>query len=368
VVNGEFRFRPTISYTPSDKLLFYIEGDFRADSQGFAEGYIDSVVEDQRRWIVDEREVYTEYRIDWFRARIGKQLFDWSVTDTISPSDNINARDWTDVIEFERVGVPAIDLRAGRNTYAELVYIPWFTPSKLPPIGDRWDRELAPGLLRGAQDTPGMNNGQLSIRGGISIGGFDIGAVYYRGYSYSPAYRIAPLALELLQLIPTYRLEDVYSGSIAFSLGEFNFRGELGYFDQRDDENFFQYAAGIDREWSGILRLDDSLYWLIQYADDVVTKHRDPSSISFFDFRRVLDNCITTKVSYSLDATKEWTIKIEGAVNLGESDVYIEPALIWRKRSVEFELGFDIMAGNRDTFWGGYRDNDRIYSKLTYKF
>jgi len=73
-------------------------------------------------------------------------------------------------------------------------------------------------------------------------------------------------------------------------------------------------------------------------------------------------------VSYSLDATKEWTIKIEGAVNLGESDVYIEPALIWRKRSVEFELGFDIMAGNRDTFWGGYRDNDRIYSKLTYKF
>lgn len=366
---AEIRFRPTLSYAPMEPLLLYMEGDFRGDSGGFAKDSIDGVVERTgRRWMADVRETYLDYRHEWLSVRIGKQIFDWSVTDTVSPSDNINPRDWTDILQSERVGVPAACLRIGYNTYGELVYVPWLTPSKLPVIGGRWERDLPPGLINGEQEIPGRDHGQVSVRAGATLEGFDFGAVYHRGYGYSPSFKLSPASDTSFELVPVYRLEEVYSSSAAGALGAFNARCELGYFKQRDEDDFLQYVLGIDREWSGIVRPVDSLYVLVQYANETVIQHDNPVGFPTIDFRRILANAVMEKLTYSFDSQRTWTIKLEGAYNLGDGDSFFEPAIIWRKRSFELEAGVNILSGGESTFFGGYGSNDRLYSKMTFKF
>lgn len=366
---GEIRFRPTMHYAPLDDLLLHVEVDFRADTEGFARGAMDSVVERTgRRWMADVREAYIEYSHDWFRMRLGKQIFDWSVTDTVSPADNINPRDWTDILEMERVSIPSAYLHVGYNTYAELVVTPWFTPSKLPVIGSRWERELPPGLVNAEQEVPGRDHGQLSVRAGTSWEGFDLGAVYYRGYSMSPSFKLHPVSFVLAELVPVYRFEEVYSLSCTRAVREFTVRGEVGAFRQREEDDFIQYVVGIDREWSGLLKPVDSLYVLLQYANEVVTRQDRPLPFSTIDFRRVLDNAIMAKVTYDFDSEKRWTVKFEAAINLEDGGSFFEPALVWRKHHVEWELGIDILSGGEGSFFGGYGENDRVYTKITCKF
>jgi hypothetical protein len=131
-----------------NKNLLYVEGDIRQDTAGLAHGYINDFTEHTgERWAVNVREGYGELNEKWLRVRTGKQIYDWSVTNTISPSDNISPRDWTDIIRSERIGVPSLDVRLGYDSYVQFVYIPLFSPSKLPVAGSRWERCLLPGLV-----------------------------------------------------------------------------------------------------------------------------------------------------------------------------------------------------------------------------
>ncbi len=366
---GEIRFRPTLSYSISEPLLIYLEGDMRIDSEGFAQGALDGPAERSgERIIANLREAYVDYKRNRLTLRIGKQIFDWSVTDTISPSDNLSPRDWTDILESERVGIPAAYLRFGYGAYAELAYIPWFTPSKLPVIGGRWERDLPPGLVNEEQEIIGRNHGQASLRIGAALEGFDLNAVYYRGYSFSPSFKLMPASGGLFGLVPMARFEEVYAVSAVRAVGGYSLRGEAGYFRQRNEDDFAQFVLGIDREWSGILKPVDSLYILLQYADEIVTQHDNPVGFATIDFRRILNKACMAKATYSFDAERRWTLKLEGSYNLGDKDGFFEPALIYRKRSIELEAGVDILSGGEQTFFGGYGGNDRFYTKITYKF
>ncbi|NTW36449.1 MAG: hypothetical protein HGB17_10010 [Syntrophobacteraceae bacterium] len=366
---GELRVRPRLELTPRDEVLFLIEGDFRADTRGYARDSLDSVVERTgRRWIANLREAYADGQHGWLRMRVGKQIFDWSVTDTVSPSDNISPRDWTDVLESERVGVPAVHLHLGYSTFADLVFVPWFTPSKLPVLGGRWERDLPPVLVSAEQEILGRDHSQFAARAGTTWEGFDLGIVYYRGYANSPSFKLEPVSLVKARLVPVYRLEEVYAFSVSRAVGSYTLRSEVGHFNQRGDDDFVQVVAGIDREWSGVLRPVDSFYALLQYADEAVTRHESPVPLETIDFRRVLNKSVMLKTHYTFDSERQWTLQLEAALNLDDGGSFIEPALVWRKRNIEWETGIDILSGNRTTFFGGYGRNDRVYTRITCKF
>ncbi len=132
---NEVRFRPNITVSGND-LLFYGEGDFRIDTLNYDRGYVDDIVDrDNTRKISAFARSTANTNREWFRMRAGKQVFDWSVADTISPSDNIAPRDYLDVVEWKRMGAPSVSARLGYDSFVEFVYIPWFTPSKLPRKG-----------------------------------------------------------------------------------------------------------------------------------------------------------------------------------------------------------------------------------------
>lgn len=366
---NEIRFRPKLLLSGSEGFLLYTEGDFRIDSQNFAEGYMDDIVDQSsRRWIFGIYEAYGEYNKKWLRMRAGYQVYDWSVTDTVSPNDNISPRDFMDIIRWDRITVPSISTRIGYDSFLELVYLPWFTPSKLPVSGSRWAQTLPPGVARGDQNLPSKVHCQFAARAGTVYQGFDLGISFYNGYSYAPSLRQDVISPSSALLIPVYIKETVYAMSIAKDFMGYNFRGELGYFDQRDADKFWQYVVGVDREWSGLLRDVDSFYLLFQYVNEIKSSEGHITGPKLPDFRRVFNDSIMGKISYTFDPQKRWSVKVRGNYNLREGDSFVEPAIAWRGDRVEIEAGVDVMSGPIRSFWGSYKDNDRVFLKMTFSY
>lgn len=365
----EIRILPTLTWLYADKYLFYLEGDIRQDTAGLAHGYINDFTEHTGgRWAVNVREGYGELNEKWLRIRTGKQIYDWSVTDTISPSDNISPRDWTDIIRSERIGVPSLDVRLGYDSYVQFVYMPLFSPSKLPVAGSRWERSLHQGLVNEEQETISSDSGQFAVRAGHVWNGFDLGVSFFTGYGYSPSFKLETVSVTETGLVPVYRREEVFAASLAKELSGCTLRSEVGYFNQDKEDDFVQGVVGIDREWGSIFKSVDSLYTLLQYTNEVKTQDADPVGFETIDFRRIFNNAILGKVIYSLDDSNTWKAKLTGVYNLSDRDSYFEPAVTWSKRNFNIEAGVDVMSGTRDTFFGGYSQNDRFFITMTYKF
>ena len=252
-------------------------------------------------------------------------------------------------------------------TYIELVYAPWFTPSRIPESESRWMRDLPVGLDLEDQLLPSQGSGQMSFRLGTTLSGFDVGTVYYRGYSYSPSFFLQPRLSEPWLLVPTYRREHVWSAFAARELLGFTMRSEAGYFQQDKEDDFLQYVFGVEREWSGIMSPIDGFSILIEYTNELVTQD-EPADISTIDFRRVLSNALIMELSYSFDDERRWSVELEGALNLGDEDSYMQPSIVWRKSNFEVKAGLDIISGPPKTFWGGYDENDRVFLNVVTKY
>jgi len=360
---GEFRAVTSLDFYPADNWSVFLEAEARTDTEGYASGVIDDFSENGERWIINLREGYLTYRKGIFQLKAGKQIFDWSVTDTVSPSDNICPRDFTDLPEWERVGVPALDLQIGYETFFELVYVPIFTPSKLPQ--GNWERELPAGLSYGDLNMPNHGVGQFAACFGTTLSGFDLGASWYHGYSFSPAFD----SLSLAEINYRYNREDVFAFSAAGEIGYgLMLRAEVGYFDQENDDDFVQYVLGVDRIWDSVLRPTDQLYLLVQYSGEIETNDVMPDRFRYSDFRRGFSDAVLARVEYTLSDSRKWKLACEGSYNFNDGDSYIQPSVAWQRGNIEVEAGVSIASGPEDSFWGGWENSDRAFIKATYHF
>lgn len=277
-------------------------------------------------------------------------------------------RDWVDIVEWDRVAVPALDLRFGYDNFVQLLYLPWFTPSKLPISNSRWDRDLTLGLKFGEQQVLSRNNFQFAFRAGLVLKGFDIGLSFYEGHSYSPSFRLESISTTEFRLVPVYREEEVFSNYISKEILGFIFRSEIGFFSQEDEDNFVQFVLGVDREWSRFLKATDSFYILIQYVNEIETQTNSPVQFDTIDFRRSFNNSLMGRLKYSFDQESRLALKFEGSFNFSDQDYYFEPAVVLQKNNFQIEAGVGLLSGRQQTFWGGYEKNDRVFAKITYVY
>lgn len=366
---GELRFLPKLAFSPTESISLHIEGDFRLDTGNYAHGYIDDAAEKNNRWSANLREAYYEEAISNLRVRLGKQIFEWGMTDTVSPGDNLNPRDFLDFVRArDKVGIPSLSLKYGNDTFIEGVYVPWLTPSKLPTGNQRWSRDLPSGIIAGQPENQSDYKPQYAARIGSNFSGYDFGASVYNGYSYSPFYELKPTSPSTARLAAVYNRQSVYAVALAKSLDTYVIRSEIGYFDQKNASDFVQYVVGVDREWVGIFFEDDTFYALVQYADSTVT-NQVPTLPDTFDLRRVLDNCLMAKIKYSPTDSKIWEFGIEGSYNLRDHDWLLTPSVAKKiNDELNIKLSADLLGGPADSFFGGYKKNDRIAITATWFF
>lgn len=352
---SEVRFLPELEWNTNVDWRLYVQGDFRFDSKGYASGIFDGAEEDNR-WIANARQAYAEYSQDLFTLTVGKQIFDWSVTDVISPSDNINPRDWIDVTQWERIGLPALQLHYGDMTFWEFVYLPQPSPSRLPR--GRWAYDIPDDLLYAKPSAPNGSYDQFAARVGTNVNNWDLGLSWYHGHAYNPATNIRPPNI----IAPNYVREDVVATSVVGEVGKgVMARGEIGYFRQHRNDDFIQLVAGLERAWNNVLRETDELNVTVQYADEITVKKVSDKSLRHFDMRRASSGTASLRLQYTLDDARRVAVQLEGGYNINK-DSYAKASIKLRHKNVEFEAGVEIVSGGAsNTLWGGWQHNDRAF-------
>lgn len=309
--------------------------------------------------VVSLRRAYLDIqKADW-QVRVGKQIFDWSQTDTISPADLVSPRDWSDITRVRKLAAPAVSVRYGGQTSLEVVWLPRQQPSYLPK--GEWLPSAAAALMAPPQRSDGD---QYALRATGNWMQTDWSAVLYHGHSIAPTLELKP-GPSLQPFYPPLRAaavtmaREVADGQIA--------RLEIARY-QQPDGSFIQYVASLDKEYADWLRSGDTLYVIAQYAGGSHSE-RALDSLGWPDFRRVLERSVMFKASYDRRSDQRSVVELTAVWNTHDHDSYLK--LAWRSRlgdALTLNLAGEAIQGQPDSFWGRYRANDRATLELAWKY
>ncbi len=348
------------------KLL--LEPKILVDSEGISQG--GESTRDSRRAVVGVREAYLTFLQQKLKVCAGYQIADWSITDMVSPSDNLNPLDLTLIPDWKRRSVPLVTARYGYDTYLEVAYKPFFSPSFLPRY--KWEKKETG--IRFLQQKGEEDKAQFAFRVGGILWDMDWQLSYYKGYTYSPYGEIENLPVLLSktkikpEVRPRYSEQQVGSiGLTADTIAGILIRTEAGYFSQDHGDNFYQYVVGMEKNWQNVASFGDKFSFLVQFCDEEIVE-KDKEIMPLIDFRRIFRDSFLIRSHYRFGRGSHWKIKIRGSYDLKNYDSFWEPALEWEGDHFSCKLGIQIVDGPEKTFWGEYRDNDCIFFKSKIKF
>ena len=360
---AELRWTPQWSGAPADGWRWLLAPELAASTPALQQGaapWRDGDAPAALRL----QQAYIGYRAEQWQLRVGKQVFDWSQTDTISPADLLNARDWSDITRVRKLGVPALSLRYGNQTSVEWVWIPSPSVSMLP--AGPWLPGAVASLLSPQQQRP--DGGETALR---LVGNWqqtDLSLIWYRGHSKAPdlALHAAPQGAALQAYYPDLQAQVL---TLARQVGAQNIaRLELARYRQSGGVDFLEYVASIDQELSGVANDADTLYFLLQAADSN-DRASARNALGWPDFRRVLERNVQFKASYDPHSNRHQLFELTGTWNRGAHDRYWQ--LSYQRRLGEHlsaTLGLAVASGRADTFWGAYRDTNRVYLNWVWRY
>jgi hypothetical protein len=354
---------------------------------------------DRRRWAdLSQRglrqpagalgEFYLDAKLGRLDLRAGKQEIRWGRADGFNPTDNLIPYEYIYTFSDQRIAVPALkaDVYLGRARL-EAAWIPFFTPTRLPLLNQRWFPELPSTAVvpsgptgtpvearllyrEGLAALPGrtLGNGQWALRWNQSVPRAEFSVSYFDGFDDIAFFRAtatlfpdaaSPLPRFLVSLNRDYyRLRSV-GADFASELGPFGIRGELAYFDRTDPANrdHLLFIAGLDRSWG-------DWFLIVQYTGQKVSGKLENSAV-FPDLG--LRSTALFRLERNLGPSR--SAEIRGAIRLRDGDLLLQPnytvALTNRWR---VKLGATVFAGPADGFLGQYRESSHLNLELRYTF
>ncbi|MBW1646304.1 MAG: DUF1302 family protein, partial [Deltaproteobacteria bacterium] len=343
--------------------------------------------------------------------RLGKQIVRWGKTDQISPVDNLNHQDLRLFVipDLEERKMPDWMLRARYfldSLTLEGVYLPFFKADEVDYFGSDWAyfkhfkqdmlRYPLPPAIRDFvadldvdEDTPAwtLANGQYGARLAATVGDVDLAASYFYGWNTQPYFSSFPL--QGATFGGSFKAADVaraFAGRL--HLGEdievdyhrcqalgfefettvntFGVRGEVSYVDQRPfltdrllstDKPVFFYVLGID-----YLGMDD-WYANLQFAHQVINSYDD--EILYFKHHNTALNGELRKnfCRGDLEASLRYHC------SLSDNGYFLKPKLVYKPvPDLELTVGCCFFGGDEDTYLGVFRDNDVMFTEMTWNF
>lgn len=291
---------------------------------------------------------------------VGKQFIRWGKVDIVTPTDRFAPRDYLTVIDNDFLAV-----RGARLAYAkggdtiELVVVPWFTPSRVPLLDQRWT--VVPAGVSVSDATPSdswpgspQTGGRFSHVGA----GFEYAVAFFNGFNHLPNVQVGEVPTPLA-LVRTYPRMRMYGGDVALPTRWVTLKGEAAFFGttSADTDEFVLYVVQAERQTGE---------WLVigGYAGSAVI--RTGGARTFAPDRGTTRSFIG-RASYTIDSTR--SAAIEGALRQTGDGVYLKGEFSktagahWRTT-----VAGALIRGEPDDFLGQFRRNSHLSLTFRYSF
>jgi hypothetical protein len=323
-------------------------------------------------------EFYLDARLGHVDLRLGRQQIRWGRADGFNPTDNIISYDYIDTFADERLAVTALKADAYfRRANIEGIWIPFYTPTRLPILGQRWFPKLpasAQGYDLTYRDQAGpvpartLGNGQWGVRYNQVRSRGEFSFSYFDGFDDIPFFRpaISPQPIvpperprAQISLNREYYRVHVAGFDFASDLGPIGIRGEAAYFDQTDPNNLDHalYVLGVDKTWG-------DWFVILQYAGQSVNGRIIGQAV-FPDLG--LRSTLIYRVERTLGSSR--SVEIKGAFRLRDGDFLLQPMYtVALSNSWRLKLGATVFVGPKTTYLGQYQDSSHLNLQLRYSY
>jgi hypothetical protein len=302
---------------------------------------------------------------------VGKQFIRWGKADILTPTDRFAPRDYLNVIDPEFLAVRSVRAVFEKGSHTlDGVWIPLFTPSRLPLLDQRWSG-APPGVeLVEAQEPDFPRGSQAGVRWGQTGRGYEYSVSFYGGFNHLPLIEQStfpvpvttaptgaePIMIEIVRRYPTLRM---VGGDGAIPMRWFTAKGEVAYFGTttpRTDE-YVLYVIQLERQ---------SGEWVFVggYAGEVVTERGGAAT---FSPDRGTARTILGRASYTIDVNR--SAAVESAVRQDGRGLYLKGEYSQaRGRHWRATVTGALIRGEPDDFLGQYRLNSHLTFGLRYSF
>ena len=352
---------------------------------------IDTHDQVERRWFIDwqdrgvQRPPFSVRRLSGVVARgglsveVGKQLIRWGKADVLNPTDRFAPRDFLSVVDDDFLGVTgARAIYESGGTTIDVVWVPRFTPSRIPLFNQRWvvlppqaTNPVIPVVDAGSHFPGGAQTG---VRWNRSGAGYEFSLSLYNGYNHLPLIDAgllpAPLRVQVARVYPQMRM---YGSDFALPNRWVTFKGEMGYFTStsREADQYGIYMLQLERQAGE---------WLLVggYAGDFVTRNGAasapqsgagvPAPIEVpFAADRGLARAFLARASLSLDVNG--SLALQAAVRQSGDGAWLQAqySRAWGGH-VRATVEGNLIRGSAADFIGQFHRNSSVTLALRYSY
>ena len=204
-VVGDFLAREEAFLTPAPWLQFAGGLDFRASSHDQVDDSwrIDIGNRTRTRPRLSVRRLAATVARGRFTLDVGKQFIRWGKTDLVTPTDRFAPRDFLNVVDNQLLAVSGARavVQAGEETF-EAVWVPRFTPSRVPLFDQRWTvaAAAAAGVRLIDADAPLPNGPQTGLRWAHVESAVEFSLCVFDGFNHLPNVEpVTPLTAEIAE-------------------------------------------------------------------------------------------------------------------------------------------------------------------------
>ena len=193
-------------------------------------------------------------------AEFGRQIIRWGKTDILTPTDRFAPKDYlSSVVDSDFLAVPAARITiAGASDSLDAIWQPWFTPSRIPLLDQRWT--ALPPELNGVTIVdvgaryPGRS--QFGLRWDHIATRYEYSLSYFDGFNNLPLFDAsfdpASATARAQRFYPSMRM---YGADAAIPFPWLTLKGEAGYFTSATPgaQDYVLYVIQVERqvkEWS----------------------------------------------------------------------------------------------------------------------
>jgi len=332
---------------------------------------------------IDLREIYMDIFFETMDLRIGKQQIVWGKADGVFITDIVSPKDLREFLlpDFNeiRIGVTAAKFNyyMGDNTL-ELVWIPVFTPTRMPAQGSIWfpkfDLPVEPTFDYSEQEVErSLQNSEIFAKYAVisSFADFEVMAGY--AWDDDPTMHvnktIDTVSHQITGIIvtPQHHRLGIVGGSFGTTLGGWVIRGEAAYYNGKYynsadptladgviQKNYLHYLIGVDYSiWDIYLSGQFIQQYILDY-DDLIDRDEFENTATILaraDFLR-----------------ETLTLELFSYIGLNNDDALIRPRIYYDfDDAFEILLGANIFIGTEGKF-GQYNENSMVYFKVKYSF